>query len=82
MAAIYSQNIHGFSPLASLDDVGHHARQRMEFLKRLCSPTHGIYADGGLPPVGGTVHVYGVSRTGEIRRYDKGRKQIRTIHQS
>jgi hypothetical protein len=39
MGAIYERSVEGFSPLATLDDLGHFARQRMEFLKRLCSPT-------------------------------------------
>jgi hypothetical protein len=80
MGAIYSQNIIGFSPISSLDDLGHYARQRMEFLKRLYSPTHGIYTEGARAPVGGEVHVYGVSRAGEVRQYVKGRRQVKTVY--
>lgn len=79
MGAIYSGRVEGFSPLASLDDVGHFARVRMEFLKRLCTAKYGIYDVGAPTPIGGEVHVLGVGRDGEIRRYVKGRNEVKTI---
>ena len=42
MGLLYGSGVPGFSPLASLDDVGHYARVRMEFLKRLCTSKYGI----------------------------------------
>jgi hypothetical protein len=60
----------GFTPIASLDDLGYFARQRMEFVKRLYSQKHGIYRKSSAP-VGGKVHVVGVGRDGEIRKYSK-----------
>jgi hypothetical protein len=73
---IYAHGIAGFEPLASLDDLGYFARQRMEFMKRLYSPTHGIYKTSPAP-VGGDVHVFGVTRDGEVRKYPKVRSQAR-----
>jgi hypothetical protein len=78
LASIYAQGVAGFEPLASLDDLAYLARQRLEFLKRLYSDKHGIYKKGPAP-VGGTVHVFGVTRNGEIRDYGKHRDQVRVI---
>ena len=50
---------------------------RMELLKRLCSPKHGIAEPDFVTPIGGDVHVYGVSREGEIREYVKHRGDVR-----
>jgi hypothetical protein len=71
MGPIYASGVDGFVTISSLDDLGFYARVRMEFLKRLYSPTHGIYAKGQTPPVGGDVHTYGVALDGEVRRYVK-----------
>jgi hypothetical protein len=79
MSEIYARRIEGFAPLASLDDVGHFARVRMEFLKRLCTAEYGIYEVGTPTPIGGVVHVLGVGRDGEIRRYVKGRQDVKTL---
>jgi hypothetical protein len=72
-------NVEGFAPLASLDDVGQYACVRMEFLKRLCSEKHGIFAKGVPSPVGGDVHVYGVGRDGRVCIYHKLRNQVETF---
>jgi hypothetical protein len=79
MESIYARKIEGFAPLSSLDDLGHYARVRMEFLKRLCSADYGIYDPQTPTPVDGVVHVRGVSRRGEIRKYVKGRQEVRTL---
>lgn len=79
MRAIWAGNVEGFTPLASLDDVGYFVRVRMEFLKRLCSTTHGIHNEGTPSPIGGDVHVYGVGRDGRTCRYPKKRNQVETI---
>ncbi len=67
---LYGHGIDGFTPIASLDDLGHFARQRLEFVKRLYSKKHGIYRKP-LGPIGGKVHVVGVGRDGAIRKYSK-----------
>lgn len=79
MSEIYVQRVEGFSPLATLDDVGHFARVRMEFLKRLCTAKYGIYARDTPSPVGGVIHVCGVARDGGIREYGKGRQDAKTL---
>ena len=71
MGEVYASGVDGFAPLSSVDDLGSYSRVRMEFLKRLYSPDHGIYAKGRTPPVDGAVHTYGVALSGEVRRYDK-----------
>lgn len=71
MRPIYASGVDGFVAISSLDDFGFYARVRMELLKRLYSPTHGIYAKGQTPPVDGVVHTYGVALDGEVRRYVK-----------
>jgi hypothetical protein len=73
MGPIYASGVQGFVPISSLDDLGFYARVRMELLKRLYSPTHGIYAKGQTPPIGGDVHTYGVALDGEVRRYAKNK---------
>lgn len=78
LATIYAQGIEGFEPVASLNDLAYLARQRLEFLKRLYSAKHGIYKKPPAP-VDGIVHVYGVSRHGEIREYGKHRNQVRIL---
>jgi hypothetical protein len=70
LTTLYTNGIDGFTPIASLDDVGYFARQRMEFVKRLYSQKHGIYRKPSAP-LGGEVHVVGVGRDGVIRRYSK-----------
>jgi hypothetical protein len=79
LGVIYAGNVEGFEPLASLDDLGHYARVRMEFLKRLCSADHGIFKVGTLPPVAGDVHVLGVGRDGRIAEYRKLRQHTRSL---
>jgi hypothetical protein len=61
--------------MSSLDDFGYFARQRMEFLKRLYSQEHGIYKKSPAP-LGGVVHVFGVTLEGEIRQYFKNTMKI------
>jgi len=78
IGAIYTHGIDGFEPIASLDDLAYFARQRMEFMKRLYSAKHGIYKDSP-SPLGGVVHVLGVTVDGEIREYPKIRGQARTL---
>jgi hypothetical protein len=67
---LYAQGIDGFTPIASLDDLGCFARQRLEFVRRLYSQKHGIYRKSPAP-LGGNVHVIGVGRDGVIRKYSK-----------
>jgi hypothetical protein len=69
---LYANRIEGFTPLASLDDLGYFARQRLEFVKRLYSQKHGIYGNP-VPPIGGKVHVVGVGRDGVPHDYSKNR---------
>ncbi len=79
LGAIYAGNVEGFAPLASIDDVGHYARVRMEFLKRLCTSKYGIYDENVPTLIAGDVHVFGVGRDGAVREYRKDRKQVKTI---
>jgi hypothetical protein len=72
LGMLYAQGIAGFKPVASLDDLGYFARQRLEFVKRLYSKKHGIYSNP-VPPIGGKVHVLGVGRDGVTREYSKNR---------
>jgi hypothetical protein len=78
LGAIYAHRVDGFDPVASLDDLAYFSRQRMEFLKRLYSDKHGIYKKSPAP-LGGDVHVFGVSLDREIRRYPKIRSQAKTL---
>lgn len=78
LSTIYAHGVDGFEPVASLDDLAYFARQRMEFLKRLYSDRHGIYKKSPAP-LGGDVHVLGVTRGGEIRTYPKIRSQMKTL---
>src|SRR5207248_2480374 len=70
LGMLYAQGITGFTPMASIDDLGPFARQRLEFVKRLYSKRHGIYRDP-VAPIGGKVHVVGVGRDAVIRKYSK-----------
>lgn len=79
LRTISAQPVEGFEPIGSLDDLAYFARQRMEFLKRLYSEKHGIYKRSPAP-VGGDVHVFGVTRDGEVREYPKIRDQAKTLH--
>jgi hypothetical protein len=78
LAMMYEGRVPGFAPIASLDDLGHYARVRMEFLKRLCTAKYGIYADDTPTPVAGVVHVYGVGRDGRVAEYVKDRDHVKT----
>jgi hypothetical protein len=78
LGTIYAHRIEGFEPVASLDDLAYFARQRMEFLKRLYSDKHGIYKKSPAP-LGGDVHVFGVTVRGEIRKYPKIRRQVQSL---
>lgn len=78
LGAIYEHPVEGFEPVASLDELAYFARHRMEFLKRLYSEKHGIYKKSSAP-LGGAVHVFGVSPTGEIWTYPKIRDQARLL---
>jgi hypothetical protein len=73
--------VKGFDPIESLDGVGQFARVRMEFLKRLCSPKHGIYSKNTPTPIDGDVHVYGVGLDGRICEYMKHSNQVKTHRQ-
>ena len=79
LTTLYVHHLAGFVPVASLDDVGQFARVRMEFLKRLCTSSYGIYAEGVPTPIGGVVHVYGVGRDGVVREYVKKRRDVREL---
>jgi hypothetical protein len=76
LLVIYTHRVDGFDPTASLEDLAYFARQRMEFLKRLYSDKHGIYKKAP-PPLGGVVHVFGVTLDREIWKYPKIRDQAR-----
>lgn len=78
LQTIYSHPAEGFEPIGSLDDLAYFARQRLEFMKRLYSAKHGIYKKSPAP-LGGKVHVFGVTREGEIRDYPKFRSQAHTL---
>lgn len=78
LATIYANDVPGFEPMESLDDLAYFARQRMEFLKRLYSEKHGIHKQSP-PPLGGEVHVLGATLDGEIRKYPKFRSQVQTL---
>lgn len=78
LQTIYAQPVEGFEPIASLDDLAYFARQRIEFLKRLYSEKHGIYKKSPAP-IGGEVHVLGVTREGEVRQYPKIRNQAKPV---
>jgi hypothetical protein len=73
---IFNGNVPGFAPIRSLDDLAFFARQRLEFTKRLHSPTHGIYK-GSRSPIDGKVHVLAVTRSGEVRECSKNISQRR-----
>jgi hypothetical protein len=78
MQTIYAQQIAGFTPIRSLNDLAFFDRQRMEFAKRLYSPKHGI-SKAASAGIAGEVHVFGITRGGEIRRYGKHRNHVTTI---
>jgi hypothetical protein len=77
--SLYAQRHRGFPPLRSLDDLAFVDRQRMEFTKRIYNSEYGI-SRAEVPQIGGVVHVLGVTRKGEIRKYSKGRDQIKQIY--
>jgi len=79
LGSMYQGRVAGFAPIASLDGLGHFARVRMEFLKRLCTAKYGIYDENTSTPIGGEVHVYGVGRDGGISKYSKGRNDTRIL---
>jgi hypothetical protein len=79
LQTLWTVHAQGFAPLGSLDDVGHFARMRMEFLKRLCTAKYGIYREGVATPIGGVVHVYGVDIGGRVSEYMKQRDMTKTI---
>jgi len=79
LQTLWTGRVQGFAPLGSLDDVGHFARVRMEFLKRLCTAKYGIYREGVPTPIGGEVHVYGVGSDGRIAEYVKQQNMTKTI---
>jgi hypothetical protein len=81
LRTLVAGGVAGFDPIESLDDVGHFARVRMEFLKRLCSTKHGIYRENTPTPIDGEVHVYGVGRDGRVCQYSKHRSQIATLRE-
>lgn len=78
MSAIYVQQIPGFSPIRSLDDLAYFDRQRIEFVKRLYSTKHGI-STAARSGIAGDVHVVGVTLTGNIQEYGKHRGQIKQL---
>lgn len=75
---LYTHQVDGFEPVASIDDLAYFARQRMEFLKRLSSKKHGIYTNSPAP-LGGEVHVFGVDRNGVMKTYPKIRAQAKVL---
>lgn len=78
LALLYTHQVDGFEPVASMDDLAYFARQRMEFLKRLSSKKHGIYTKSPAP-LGGEVHVFGVDRNGVMKTYPKIRAQAKAL---
>ena len=54
-------------------------REWLEFLKRLCSSRHGVYAQGVPTPIAGDVHVYGVGPKGRVCQYPKIRQQTQVL---
>jgi hypothetical protein len=70
LSLLYAHGIPGFTPIASVDDLGYFARQRLEFVKRLYSQKHGIHRQSQAP-IGGKVHVVGVDRKGVVQDYYK-----------
>lgn len=78
MGRIYAQGIKGFQPIATLDDLAYYVKFRLEFVKRLYSPSKGIYS-GSTPPLGGDVFVFAVARSGEILQFHKNRGQAKSI---
>jgi hypothetical protein len=71
----------GFGPRAfTLERYAYVARQRMEFLKRLYSPTHGIYSPIVVPHIDGTVHVYSLAPDGTFMKNPKIRSQARKLN--
>lgn len=79
LGTLVGGGVKGFDPIESLDGVGQFARVRMEFLKRLCSPKHGIYSKNTPTPIDGDVHVYGVGLDGRICEYLKHSNQVKTL---
>jgi hypothetical protein len=79
LQTLWTGQVQGFAPLASLDDVGHFARMRMEFLKRLATAKYGVYEEGAPTPIGGVVYVYGVGNDGRVSKYVKQRNMTKTI---
>jgi hypothetical protein len=77
LRTLYAHQVEGFEPMGSLDDLAYLARQRMEFMKRLYSDKHGI-CKLSPAPLGGDVHVFGLTRAGELRKYPKIRSQAQT----
>jgi hypothetical protein len=73
LETLFAFRIQGFAPMASVEDLGPFARQRLEFVKRLYDMKHGIYRDP-VAPIGGKVHVVGVGPDGVLRDYSKHRK--------
>ena len=78
MRRIYEQQIPGFSPIRSVDDLAFYDRQRMEFAKRLHGPKYGI-AKASSPGIAGAVHVMGVNPDGVIQEYHKHRGQEKLV---
>jgi hypothetical protein len=70
LQTLFANRIEGFAPMKSLGDLGHFARHRLEFVKRLYSKKHGIYREAAAP-IGGKIHVVGVGRDGVIRKFSK-----------
>lgn len=81
LGTLVAGGVEGFDPIKSLDDVGQFARVRMEFLKRLCSPKHGIYSKNIPTPIDGDVHVYVVGLDGRICEYVKHSDQVKTLQE-
>ena len=70
----------GFGPRCfDLERYAYVARQRMEFLKRLYSPKHGIYSPITVPLIEGKVYVYSLAPTGEFTAAPKQRSQARPV---
>jgi hypothetical protein len=76
---LHSGSYRGFVSVRTLDHFAYIARQRMEFIKRLYSSKHGIYAEDD-PPIAGKVYVYTVPPDGTVKECPKlkeGTKELR-----
>ena len=69
----------GFPSAFTLERYAFVVRQRMEFLKRLYSPKHGIYSPDAMPLVEGKVYVYALAPDGKFTEAPKQLTQRKHI---